>query len=233
MGGASPYLSAVRAEHVGPAARPLRFALLEPPGLGALLSVPLDGSTKLPSYSMARVANESDEFLIRAPFPVTNVSPADDPMPPVPDSNTTADDPDWRPTLLLGVYTEAGVRGIVNWFAEMEKYETDGRARGGRGLKRPGELILGDEFVQPKACGRPWYTHKKTHIEKSKSHKRREKDTSRVRYPTKDSARGAQCAARRSPTQKLPPTTALFLFLFCKARCPRQRESIYRRGAPG
>ena len=39
----------------------------------------------------------------------------------------------------------------------MEKYETDGRARGGRGLKRPDDLILGDEFVQPKARGRPWY----------------------------------------------------------------------------
>ena len=39
MGGASPYLGVVRAEHVGPAARSLRFALLEPPGLGALLSV--------------------------------------------------------------------------------------------------------------------------------------------------------------------------------------------------
>ena len=38
MGDASPYLGAVRAEHVGPAARSLRFALLEPPGLGALLS---------------------------------------------------------------------------------------------------------------------------------------------------------------------------------------------------
>ena len=39
MGGASPYLGAVRAEHVGPAARSLRFALLEPSGLGALSSV--------------------------------------------------------------------------------------------------------------------------------------------------------------------------------------------------
>ena len=46
-------------------------------------------------------------------------------------------------------------------------------------------------------------THKETHIEKSKSHnKRKKKDTNHVRYPTKDSARGAQCAARRSPTQK-------------------------------
>ena len=39
MGGALPYLGAVCAEHVGPAARSLRFALLEPPGLGALSSV--------------------------------------------------------------------------------------------------------------------------------------------------------------------------------------------------
>ena len=39
MGGASPYLGAVRAEHVGPAARSLHFALLEPTGLGELLSV--------------------------------------------------------------------------------------------------------------------------------------------------------------------------------------------------
>ena len=35
----SPYLGAVHAEHVGPAARSLRFALLEPSGLGARLSV--------------------------------------------------------------------------------------------------------------------------------------------------------------------------------------------------
>ena len=40
MGGASPYLGAVRAEHVGPAAaRSLRFTLLELPGLGACSSV--------------------------------------------------------------------------------------------------------------------------------------------------------------------------------------------------
>ena len=38
VGGASPYLGAVRAEHVGPAARSLRFALLELPGLRALSS---------------------------------------------------------------------------------------------------------------------------------------------------------------------------------------------------
>ena len=52
---------------------------------------------------MARVANESDEFVMRAPFPVTNVSPAANPMPPVPDASTTMDDPDWRPTSLLDV----------------------------------------------------------------------------------------------------------------------------------
>ena len=45
-------------------------------------------------------------------------------------------------------------------------------------------------------------TRKETHIKKSKSHKRKEKDTNHVRHPTKDSARGAQCAARRSPTEK-------------------------------
>ena len=138
---------------------PVALGSSVPEGLeaAAAAGLSLDDIIKLPSYSMARVANESDEFVIRAPFPVTNVSPADDPMPPVPDANATADDPDWRPTSLLDVYTEAGVRAIMNWFAEMEKYETDGRARGGRGLKRPDDLILGDEFVQPKARGRPWY----------------------------------------------------------------------------
>ena len=120
-----------------------------PEGLkaAAAASLSLHGIIKLPSYSMARVANESDEFVIRALFPVTNVSPAADPMPPMPDANATTDDPDWRPTSLLDVYTEDGVRTIMNWFAEMEKYEADGRARGGRELKRPGDLILGDEFV--------------------------------------------------------------------------------------
>ena len=39
----------------------------------------------------------------------------------------------------------------------MEKYEADSRARGGRGLKRPDDRILGDEFVQPKERGRLWY----------------------------------------------------------------------------
>ena len=47
-------------------------------------------------------------------------------------------------------------------------------------------------------------THQKTHIEKSKSHKRKKKVRTHVRYPIKDSARGAQCAARRSPTKKTP-----------------------------
>ena len=138
---------------------PVALGSSVPEGLeaAAAAGLSLDDIVKLPSYSMARVANESDEFVIRAPFPVTNVSPADDPMPPVSDANATADDPDWRPTSLLDVYTEAGVRAIMNWFAEMEKYEADGRARGGRELKRPDDLILGDEFVQPKARGRPGY----------------------------------------------------------------------------
>ena len=96
-----------------------------PEGLeaAAAASLSLDDTIKLPSYSMARVANESDEFVIRAPFPVTNVSPAADPMPPVPDANATTNDPEWRSTSLLDVYTEDGVRTIMNWFAEMEKYQ--------------------------------------------------------------------------------------------------------------
>ena len=59
-----------------------------PEGLEAAAAAGLsldDITKKLPSYSMARVANESDEFVIRAPFPMTNVSPKDDPMPLVPD----------------------------------------------------------------------------------------------------------------------------------------------------
>ena len=138
---------------------PVALGSSVPEGLeaAAAAGLSLDDIIKLPSYSMARVANESDEFVMRAPFPVTNVSPADDPMPPVKDASATASDPDWRPSSLLDVYTEAGVRAIMNWFAEMEKYEADGRAKGGRGLKRPDDLILDDEFVQPKARGRPWY----------------------------------------------------------------------------
>ena len=79
-------------------------------------------------------------------------------------------------------------------------------------------------------------THKETHIEKSKSHKRREKDTNRVRYPTKDSARGAQCAARRSPTQKLTPATqtSLYFFIFFngQSKVPKaERVYLQARGA--
>ena len=90
-----------------------------PEGLeaAAAAGLSLDGIIKLPPYSIARVANESDEFVVRAPFPVTNVSPAADPMPPVPDANATTDDPDWRPTSLLDAYTGAGVRTIMDWFA--------------------------------------------------------------------------------------------------------------------
>ena len=113
----------------------LRSSVSEGLGAAAAPSLSLNGIIKPPPYSMARVASESDEFVIRTPFPVTSVPPAADPMPPVPDANETADDPDWRPTSLLDVYTEGGVRTIINWFAEMEKYEVYGSARGGRGLK--------------------------------------------------------------------------------------------------
>ena len=149
--------SARAAPRGGGRTTPVDLGASVPEGLeaAAAASLSIDDIIKLPSYSMARVASESDVFVIRAPFPVTNVSPAADPMPPVPDANATTDDPDWRPTSLLDVYTEDGVRTIMNWFAEMEKYEADGRARGGRGLTWPDDLIVGDEFVQPKARGRP------------------------------------------------------------------------------
>ena len=130
-----------------------------PDGLeaAAAASLSLDDIIKLPSYSMARVASESDEFVIRAPMPVTNVSPAAGPMPPVPDAGADVADRDWRPASLTDVYTEDGVKRIMDWFREMTFYESYGRERGGRGLQRPDDLILGDEFVQPNARGRAWY----------------------------------------------------------------------------
>ena len=180
----------------------------------AAAGLSLDGIIKLPPYSIARVANESDEFVVRAPFPVTNVSPAADPMPPVPDANATTDDPDWRPTSLLDAYTGAGVRTIMDWFAEMEKYEADGRARGGRGLKRPDDLILGDEFVQPKARERPWYLlghvpralrRRASHHAVGEcgaagaSHQRKASSGPRCRLPRQTGAR----PARRRPSQNV------------------------------
>ena len=92
---------------------------LEPPAAAA---ASLDEMIKLPTYSMARIASESDDFVLRAPFPVTNVSPEDDPMPPVPEASEFSPDPDWRPSALTDVYTVGGIKRIMAWFEEMRRY---------------------------------------------------------------------------------------------------------------
>ena len=43
------------------------------------------------------------------------------------------------------------------WFEEMRVYELKGVAKKGSGLRRPDDLILDDEYVQPEARGRAWY----------------------------------------------------------------------------
>ena len=123
----------------------------------AAAAMTLDEVIKLPSYSMARVAAESDEFVRRAPMPVTNVSPPEDPMPAPAEAAQDVSDPDWRPRTLTDVYTSDGIRQIVGWFGEMSRYESNGRSKSGGGLRRPDDLVLDDSFVQPRARGRPWY----------------------------------------------------------------------------
>ena len=103
---------------------------------------------------MARVASESDDFVRLAPFPVTNVSPAADPMPEVSDAASGVANPDWRPKTITDVYTHKGVIKIMAWFEEMRVYELKGVAKKGSGLRRPDDLILDDEYVQPEARGR-------------------------------------------------------------------------------
>ena len=44
------------------------------------------------------------------------------------------------------------------WFEEMRRYEVAAVAKSGSGLTRPDDLVLGDEYVQPEARGRPWPT---------------------------------------------------------------------------
>ena len=123
----------------------------------AAAAMTMDDIIKLPSYSMARIAHESDEFVRRAPYPVTNQSPPDGPMPPVDDAGEGVADPSWRPSTLTDVYTPEAIRRIMAWFEEMRRYEENGRAKRGCGLRRPTDLILDDEFVRPKARGRAWY----------------------------------------------------------------------------
>ena len=117
----------------------------------------LEELTKLPTYSMARVASEADVYVRLAPYPVTNLSPKDDPMPEPPDFAANVADPDWRPTALTDVYTAEGIRRIMSWFDDMRRYEESGKARSGSGLRRPDDVILDDSFLQPRARGRPWY----------------------------------------------------------------------------
>ena len=112
---------------------------------------------KLPSYSMARVMSESDGVVRLVAFPVTNVSPAVDPMPEVSDAASGVANPDWRPKAITDVYTHKGVSRIMAWFEEMRVYELKGVAKKGSGLRRPDDLILDDEYVQPEARGRAWY----------------------------------------------------------------------------
>ena len=127
---------------------------LEPAAAAAAAS--LDEIIKLPTYSMARVASESDDFVLRAPFPATNVSPEDDPMTPVPEASEFSPDPDWRPSTLTDACTVGGIKQIMAWFEEIRRYEAAAvGAKSGSGLTRPDDLILGDEYVQPEARGRP------------------------------------------------------------------------------
>ena len=121
----------------------------------AASALSLDELVKLPSYSMARVTPEADDFVRLAPFPVTNVSP--DPMPEVSDAASGVPNPDWRPKTITDVCTHKGVIKIMAWFEEMRVYELKGVAKKGSGLRRPGDLILDDEYVQPEARGRAWY----------------------------------------------------------------------------
>ena len=158
---ADAYAAAAARAAPGGAGRPTPVALgssvqegLEATAASALS---LDELVKLPSYSMARVTSESDDFVRMAPFPVTNVSPAADPMPEVSDAASGVTNPDWRPKAITDVYTHEGVRKIMAWFEEMRVYEVKGVAKKGSGLRRPDDLILDDEYVQPEARGRAWY----------------------------------------------------------------------------
>ena len=158
---AEAYAAAAARATPGGGDRPTPVALGSsiPEGLEAraAAAMSLDELVKLPTYSMARIASETDDFVRRAPFPITNVSPAAEPMPTPTQHASRVLCPNWRPSSLTDVYTPEGVRLIMGWFTEMQAYEDNGKRKGGRGLRRPTDLILGDEYVQPDARGRPWY----------------------------------------------------------------------------
>ena len=77
----------------------------------------------------------SNDFVLRAPFPVTNVSPEADPMPPVADLGERSPDPDWRPSQLADVYKASSIRKIMAWFGEMRRYAVRGGGEGESGLR--------------------------------------------------------------------------------------------------
>ena len=78
-------------------------------------------------------------------------------MPEVSDAANGVTNLDWRPKMIADVYTHEGVSKIMAWFEEMRVYELKGAAKKGSGLRRPDDLILDDEYVQPEARGRAWY----------------------------------------------------------------------------
>ena len=77
---AEAYAAAAARATPGGGDRPTPVALGSsiPEGLEAraAAAMSLDELVKLPTYSMARIASETDDFVHRAPFPITNVSPA-------------------------------------------------------------------------------------------------------------------------------------------------------------
>ena len=106
---ADAYAAAAARAAPGGAGRPTLVALgssmqerLEATAVPALS---LGELVQLPSYSVARVTSESDDFVRLAPFPVTNVSPAADPMPEVSDAASGVANPDWRPKTITDVCT--------------------------------------------------------------------------------------------------------------------------------
>ena len=86
---------------------------------------------KLPAYSMARIASETDDFFRRTPFPITSLSPAAEPMTAITHHASRLLYPNWRPSSLIGVYTPGDVRLIMGWFKEMQVYEDNGKRNGG------------------------------------------------------------------------------------------------------
>ena len=127
------------------------------PSAAVAAAASLDELIKLPTYSMARIASDPGDFVLRAPFPVMNVSPAAGPMPPVADPRERSLDLVWRPAQLTDVYTIDGITEIMAWFGEMPRYEAAVTAKVGSGLTQPDDLVLDDEYVQPAARGWPGY----------------------------------------------------------------------------